>query len=848
MTSNAPRCRCRRVLNGRCQLLFTWKLVVFLAVYNVVCRWHLPLLVVASSPSSWSSSEDDVKHRYVNWLEEEHGVKVLINEDSFQQALEEGAASFRHGSVLHQQPPQLLLTLVTAASCPHSAELLATMEQAIPLVQEYWNDPIRQASLQSKPRPLFGKIDGSKLEDPALLQRMGVVAYPTLLFVSNVEGQQQQQRQQHPAHSYRHRHREYPEQEEEDDNTDDITTTTKLVFLDYLGLHDTPQHLAETVLLFYYRMVVAPRHYTNDTIMVHVLPIPMATLHHVQAFVEQHTPGFLRPTRSLTLSPELSQEERDYITWLLSSFRWNQPLPRSNNSDSDDADTTLDDLEEDDLIVFVQCRGRDNTVVDSRAATWTTVFDEMSTLLSSRPDRAFFSVGDCSPEQLEARDVVAYRLPATRTAVPAQDWNELPHVSYMEVLASSSTNSLDLKSFLVQQATPSVLWFDRQSTAPILFHKSRKVHAVLFVDMHYPMLHDDHNHHDAAAAAAASGGGGGGSSSNSHPHSQNKSYSPRDLRQQEIVRQFQTACRLHQRRQLGNDDMACLIVPSTETRILTTFGIDIWSHWDANITTRSGSPPRQDATTSSSTTHHPPDMLPVVLITDQRIPGNTLRYYLEPGAIISKSTAIVDFVQDFWANRLKPEILSSGSMSPRRKGRAIALTGQTFDLELLQQGHAHHRLVLFYAPTCGHCKRFFLLWNQLADLIKYVEWDSFLTLYKLDVTDNEVHHPAEWNMTLHWLPDLYYFPPSLPAADGDSDRKLQEQPIRYYREDTRGDGVGRLNHPLEVLEWLLDVGDFDEFALLRLLEREEVSKSSHNLKETVFPRQDKKAEGASAND
>jgi hypothetical protein len=103
----------------------------------------------------------------------------------------------------------------------------------------------------------------------------------------------------------------------------------------------------------------------------------------------------------------------------------------------------------------------------------------------------------------------------------------------------------------------------------------------------------------------------------------------------------------------------------------------------------------------------------------------------------------------------------------------------------------------------------------------------------MDVTENEIDYPAEWNMSMYWLPDLYYFPPSDAAEEDTEVDKLRERPIRYDREDARGDGVGRLNHPLEVVEWLLDVGGFDEFALLKLLDTEDADRKVVTADRTV---------------
>jgi 3-isopropylmalate dehydratase small subunit len=48
---------------------------------------------------------------------------------------------------------------------------------------------------------------------------------------------------------------------------------------------------------------------------------------------------------------------------------------------------------------------------------------------------------------------------------------------------TSTINSLH--EFLVKVTSHTVLWLDRETTAPIAFYEKRCVHAVLFVDLHY---------------------------------------------------------------------------------------------------------------------------------------------------------------------------------------------------------------------------------------------------------------------------------------------------------------------------------------------------------------------------
>mmetsp|Transcript_13212 Transcript_13212/g.30764 ORF Transcript_13212/g.30764 Transcript_13212/m.30764 type:complete len:119 (+) Transcript_13212:330-686(+) len=112
-------------------------------------------------------------------------------------------------------------------------------------------------------------------------------------------------------------------------------------------------------------------------------------------------------------------------------------------------------------------------------------------------------------------------------------------------------------------------------------------------------------------------------------------------------------------------------------------------------------------------------------------------------------------------------------------------------------------MVYLYGPACGHCKRFFLVWNQLASMIP-TDWN--VRVLAMDVTQNEVP-----GMDPAHLPAVYYISPHAGMT------------VRYNALDKYGNGVGRHDDPLEVMDWMLNVGDFEkeEVLLANLLEKEE---------------------------
>jgi thiol-disulfide isomerase/thioredoxin len=304
------------------------------------------------------------------------------------------------------------------------------------------------------------------------------------------------------------------------------------------------------------------------------------------------------------------------------------------------------------------------------------------------------------------------------------------------------SDDLLLQQFVTAALTPSTLWLDRQMTAPIAFPQHHKVHAVLFVDGHRMDRLDE---------------------------------------MRESIRRLRRVCRAQ--------DMICLVVPSTDTRLMTAFGIDIWTPLDPLACGEEGGdgsiPPVQP-------------VLPTLVITDQRKSG-ARRYYLDPPAI-SLPDGISNFVGDFWEGRATPE-LKSGERETVNKYNV-----QIWTADKLQE-HAqspHHTLLLLYAPTCGHCKRFSIVWNQLAQLVKSLEWD--VEIAKMDLSQNEITLD---DIQVLQVPDVYYFAPK------------SSKPVQYAVEDALGDGVGRTSDPLELIDWFLDVSGLNDQELLMALEAQE---------------------------
>jgi thiol-disulfide isomerase/thioredoxin len=594
------------------------------------------------------------------------------------------------------------LLLLHRPSCAHCAPAMERIEEARRLLMHHYFETTRD-NVGHLIAPIFAKLDVD-LVGKERLDGIGVSEVPALVFVIG----------------------------------DHKTTIT----LQYNGRTTTAQDISQTVLHYFYRLMVTAGQvrYAHD--LVNVYPRQFPDMVSVHQFVESHQQFFfdfsvVEPALPLFMM----DDEEDYVRWLLQEEE--NGKDRSIHGDS--------------VVLLIQCRhnqsGEENAVYHA--------FDTMSQLLMSRRDRLFVSITTCSLDAFDGL-VVAQKIPLDFAV--QEDWSQkLPRCMSPLPTGNETADSSNLVEFMTKVSTPSVMWFDRQATAPIAFPHYRKVHAVLFVDLHLTPFPED-------------------------PNMDEKS-----LRTRAALRQFRQACRNHRFGRPGindlkcsEDDMVCLLVPSTETRVLTTFDIDIWTPLDM--------------ATPEPTTE---PLLPVLLITDQRF-GGTLRYYLDADKILSSATAIETFVGSFWASGLQPHLKSTSSARTTESGIRI-LTADSKQNELLQTaGRAHHALLFFTAPTCGHCKRFSVIWNQLADLLNYIEWNDVVKLYQIDVTTQEI---VGLNISVRWIPDLYLMTPD------------RQRIVRFNDTDDLGDDVGRINTATEIIAWLLEKGDFEDVKLQALLKQ-----------------------------
>jgi thiol-disulfide isomerase/thioredoxin len=639
-----------------------------------------------------------------SFLRRENGIIVLESLGSVRKVLQQEESTNGESSTL-------ILALIHASSCPHSLALIKRVEEAYLLLTDYFETTTDKVSDLKK--PVFAKLDGSTSDlDPADLLKAGVDVFPTLVFVAG------------------------------DSNIDTHTLKYQPFMLEYTGRQETAEDIYRTVLHYFHQLIVAAGDVHRTGAFVDVKPKEFDTMMDVTDFLRDHKHGILDHTVVKPGFPvTISAESQEYISWLMSEDNPNHT---------------------DDFLLLVQCRNKQRQSGKSRP--YYESFEHMARVVSSRRDRLFVTITDCDDDATQG-SVVAWKIPFNfdldgDMSVPTSSFS--PSLSTDQ---SNSSNDHDLSQelieFIVKVSTPSILWFDRQATAPIAFPKYRKVHAVLFVDLHRIEQGMDQ---------------------------------PFAIKSRDMIRRFRSTCRDHWREdETTEQDMVCLVVPSTETRVLTTFGIDIWTVLDERVSQSQPGSQKKEWT----------EPLPSLVLTDQR-GGGTKRYYLDSTVLSASIVAIPDFVDNFWQGSLTPQQKSSKLGARTNNSGVRILTGDTFRTEILQADSDRHALIFFSAPTCGHCKRFSILWNQLAELIAYVEWDSFLTLYEMDVTTNEIVDLDV--ISVKWLPDVYYFSP-----------QNRTSPVRYDLTDEQGEGVGRLGSPMEIIQWLIQEGDFEDSQLRKLL-------------------------------
>jgi len=540
--------------------------------------------------------------------------------------------------------------------------------------------------------------------------------------------------------------------------------------------------------------------------------IRVESLRELQTIISNSDRMILQKT-PLPLDPDLSKDEDLWIRYLMddtpvgtnsllsveSDYAYEVYEERINEKKESEAAQQQLQKRSDSFRIVVQCRM--NSQMPSTIESYEE-FERAVKVLGARRNVLFSVLElDKTSEDYDDQDrnsVVSFcNLRDDDGLVAVWDGSLLGDDELFSVIPTTTTIVDGLSSWL----RPLIFWFDRRF-ASIAFHPRYRRHAILFVDFH-----------DRASAA----------------------------KMRETIRIFRNECRRRRRNSNAETDDAlvvCLVVPSTEIRIMTTFGIDIWTDLDQKATEKirstvcghdddddnlngynygSNSSERCSKNAENTTDIDQsafPSILPVLLVTDRRKEDGTIqRHYLDPP--ITK-TSIGNFINDVIRGLIEPEkkcgrihqsthnqkikaeednIIKNEHKIPANKHGIHLLTADSLSF-FLKTNVEKHVLLQLYAPTCGHCKRFNTVWNTFGDLIEYLGWSDMLLLARIDVTSNEIIVPGM--VTANWLPSLFYF-----------GMGVCEYPIHYGETIVANElELGGISDPLDLIEWWMDNAGF----------------------------------------
>lgn len=506
-------------------------------------------------------------------------------------------------------------------------------------------------------------------------------------------------------------------------DTNSIGSELSFSVLEYRGLDSGKSELTEGIIHYLSRLEysgfgkVIPSlesSVLNDD--VDALTVEVRSIADMEMVVQQHRDSILQHVPA-PLDPLLSRAEQEWARFILDEGNQTDPL-----------------------YVICQCRGSGDlhtTDGDSLYSVYAQ-FDQIASALSLRRNVVFCIHQECFDDGV----ISSYQMGRS-------NWSMQHAESYDSTLSTDQEGLV--AEFCQKVLRPSVLWLDRQISAPIAFAPFYKLHAMLFVDFH---------------------------------HAEQKQ------RMRGAVAEFRRMCQVHHR-----SHIACLVVPSTDTRFLSTFGLDMWTQLDRIHTF--GAQPESPPST---------EVFPIAVITDQREAFGTKRFYLDDHF---SRHSLANFFKEVMADKAQPVVKNSSNHNLNRRNSygVHLLTGASVESFVTQEGKS--KILLFYSPTCGHCKRFNVAWNALGELIEYIGLGDKLELGRLDVSANEYLLPG---VRVEQLPDVYYF-----GFDA------SQTPTGYGKANK----VGGISDPLDIFEWWVDVVKkenttehmvIDEFSLLQMLE------------------------------
>lgn len=508
----------------------------------------------------------------------------------------------------------------------------------------------------------------------------------------------------------------------------------------------------------------------------------------------------------------------------------------------------------DPYILFVQCRLSKRKSVKEDNSTALRIFEQLAEEMMHRRDVAFFALeainakscggwfpsgkmSDGAIAVVRVKRRVEYSITTPEKIADQSfwnqrqkrvihnittDWNDVkimrtPHDIFIPTEYSKDEEIVsNLTKFTVLHTTPSVMWFDTSRVAQLAFPNYRKIHAILFIDM---------------ALGHEISWGSTRQIQNGWPETLAYSLETERLLldQQRAIQMFYNTA-LQYRSQRKDEDVVFLIVTSSETRILTTFGVDLWTPLDEALF---GDIEEREKNSDEEIDHftcrrESSPMMPIMVVTDasDRPGKQTSRYYLCSDDIVAPSDALfehggamksfIDEVLDGTAVKfIRSEQRQINSEYIATKSNVTVVTGNTFQSLVMER--EEHTMLLMKQSSCGHCKRFSIFWNEFQTIIQALNWDSVINVCKIDVSKNDVPHPQidAWD-----LPAVYYFPAGSKETPIEMTPKYDVGSIdAQYNYD---EGLSWVTSGYDVVEWMMKQDKLD----LELLASLDANKSN----------------------
>ena len=761
------------------------------------------------------------------------GLQVWDTLASFNKALDDG---------------RLILVMITAAWCDNNND---AMEDLVKQAADRIDEAFTSGELPFHPssKPLIGVLP-SETADQLILDGLGPIThYPALKFVLSTP---------HNCSA----------------NDGDGSTTDRTKIWNYIGPRETVHDVYDSVMMYWYRHVVSNHIYElskrkQTTIATksnidsdhsnnkHHPPIfQFSSQTQMASFLEIHGEHFLQPAQARHHHESAFEKEMfEFYTGIqndnssIGGIFYPFHSPTGGGIQHNDQVFTQ---EIDPYILFVQCRSSKRKSDHSNEAT--RIFDKIAEEMMHRRDVAFFaleaghskSCGGWFPKSsdgtiavLRVKRSVEYSiLPIEETVTSDQplfwnqrqkrfirnittDWNvakqRIPHDLF---IPSDYSNTEDLMSnlnkFIVIHTTPTVMWFDKSRVANLAFPKYRTTHAILFIDIG---LGNELSKSSSSVRYTQ------------HDWPENLRYSTETERllldQQMAIEMFYNAA-IQYRSQRKDDDVVFLIIPSSETMILNTFGVDMWTPLDEALfgAVDEGIGDSDDYNTCKGESSQ---IMPIMVVTDasESTGKQSSRYYLCPNDIFASSDSIfehggamktfIDKVLDGTAMQfIRSEELKLEIEYIDNTSNVTVVTGNTFQ-NVVMDREDEHTMLFMKQSTCGHCKRFSIFWNEFQTIIEALNWSSVISVCKIDVSKNDVPHPQidAWD-----LPSVYYFPA------GSKENPIEMTPLYYdgsinaqYDYD---EGLSWVTSGYDVVKWMMKQGKLD-LELLASLDTNEAS-------------------------